>query len=76
MKYEIIEKLGSGGNATIYKIKTNNNQVVALKKLYKDANKEKKSRFRDEIDVIKQNCKEIVGIIPIIWSSKYKFEYD
>ena len=75
MEYNIIEELGSGGNATVYKIQTNDNKIFALKKLHENASREKKSRFRDEIDVIKQNHKEIDGIIPIIWSSKHRLEY-
>lgn len=31
MKYNITKKLGSGGNATVYEIQTNDNKIIALK---------------------------------------------
>lgn len=68
-KYTAKKKsLGSGGNATVYKVKRcEDNQEFALKSLAEPHmnNKEKCSRFRDEIRTL-LNCKNIEGVIPIV----------
>lgn len=64
--YEKIKELGSGGNANVYFVRSKENQgEFALKQLYQTS-KERRVRFVDEINIIKDNFKEIEGIIPII----------
>lgn len=69
--YEIIDELGEGGNAKVYRVKCKeDNKEYALKDLVVGG-KEKRSRFVNEINTIKDNYQEIEGIIPI-----YKFSVD
>jgi len=64
--YEIISELGEGGNAKVYRVKRkDDNQDFALKDLVAGG-AEKKGRFVEEINIIKNNCELINGIIPII----------
>lgn len=73
--YEIIDKLGKGGNAKVYRVKSKeDNKEYALKSL-KDRRKEKCSRFVNEINTIKDNYQEIEGIIPIYKFSKDEYWY-
>ena len=69
--YEILEELGEGGNAKVYRVKCNeDNEEYALKDLVVGGS-EKHNRFVNEINIIKDNYREIEGIIPI-----YKFSVD
>ena len=70
-KYELIEKLGEGGNAQVYRVREfSSGNNYALKEL-KDFASEKKQRFLDEIQIMKKAGTVIEGIIPI-----YKFSID
>lgn len=74
-KYEMIDDLGEGGNAKVYRVKCiENNHKFALKELV-SGGAEKKGRFVDEINIIKNNWKEINGIIPIIEFSIEQYWY-
>ncbi|MBW7476703.1 protein kinase [Paenibacillus oenotherae] len=68
-KYKIIELLGSGGNANVYKAKDIEGNLFAVKVLkvgkYPAFNKKYK-RFKDEVQVVKSNQTAISGIVPII----------
>lgn len=67
--FDEIKKLGSGGNADVYLVlEKATGKQYALKEL-RVRSEEKKSRFISEIQVAKDNCESILGIIPI-------FEYD
>ena len=69
--YEIIDELGEGGNAKVYRVKCKeDNEEYALKDLVVGG-KEKHSRFVNEINTIKDNYQKIDGIIPI-----YEFSVD
>lgn len=69
--YEIIDELGEGGNAKVYRVKCKeDNEEYALKDLVVGG-KEKHSRFVNEINTIKDNYQKIDGIIPI-----YRFSVD
>lgn len=73
--YEKISELGEGGNAIVYHVKCKvDGQEFALKELATGGT-EKKARFIDEINIIKNNCEEIDGIIPIIDSSTDEYWY-
>ena len=73
--YENMGELGEGGNAKVYHIKCKaDNKEYALKDLVAGGN-EKKGRFIDEINVIKDNYKEVKGIIPIIEYSIEEYWY-
>lgn len=63
--YEKIGELGEGGNGKVYRVKCKSNEEYALKELTNGSN-EKKTRFIDEINIIKDNCRKVKGIIPII----------
>lgn len=73
--YECIEELGEGGNAKVYHVKCkNNNEDYALKQLNVGGS-EKRGRFIDEINTIKDNCSEVKGILPIIEFSTDEYWY-
>ncbi len=73
--YENMGELGKGGNAKVYHVKCKaDNKDYALKDLIAGGN-EKKGRFIDEINVIKGNCTEIEGIIPIVKFSNDEYWY-
>lgn len=73
--YDILNELGEGGNAKVYHVKSKENgEEYALKQLY-TGGQEKKGRFIDEINVIKDNCREIEGIIPIYDFSMEEYWY-
>ena len=48
-KYYEIEKIGEGGNSTVYKVKDDDEKEYALKLLSKKHNKESIKRFKNEI---------------------------
>lgn len=65
-KYDRLSSLGSGGNGKVYKVQSKKNKnEVALKELT-SVNEERKARFTDEINVMKDNFNRIDGIIPIL----------
>lgn len=73
--YEIIDELGEGGNAKVYRVKCKeDNEEYALKVLVVGG-KEKHSRFVNEINTIKDNYQIIEGIIPIYRSSVEEYWY-
>lgn len=73
--YDIIEKLGEGGNANVYHVRDNTNCMeLALKELY-NKSYEKKARFINEIHITEQNASTIPGIIPIIESNEEEYWY-
>ena len=68
--YQILDVLGKGGNAKVYKvIDKKSREVIALKQLTKYSG-ERKARFKKEIQVMQDNADKIDGIIPIITSCK------
>lgn len=73
--YDIIEKLGAGGNANVYHVRNKTNCMeLALKELYNKSN-EKKARFINEIHIIKRNVSTTPGIIPIIEYNEEEYWY-
>lgn len=69
-KYEKIEKIGGGGNATVYLVKCKADNVeYSLKELH-SMTREKKARFSDEIETLNQHSQKTSGIIPICDYSK------
>jgi histidine kinase len=73
--YEIIDELGEGGNAKVYRVKCKeDNEEYALKDLVVGG-KEKYSRFINEINTIKENYQIIEGIIPIYRFSVEEYWY-
>lgn len=73
--YEIVDELGEGGNAKVYRVKCKeDNEEYALKDLVVGG-KEKHSRFVNEINTIKDNYQIIEGIIPIYRFSVEEYWY-
>ncbi len=74
-KFDMIEELGEGGNAKVFRVKEKiSGTEVALKYLC-NRSTEKKSRFDDEIQIMSENCASIDGVIPIIEYSKEQLWY-
>ncbi|BCZ46656.1 hypothetical protein psyc5s11_27230 [Clostridium gelidum] len=63
--YNTLNELGEGGNAKVYHVQCKDNEEEYALKDLNAGGAEKKGRFIDEINVIKDNCTEIEGIIPI-----------
>ena len=67
-KYELIYEIGGGGNGKVYKVRCkDNDKTFALKELHNSKKKQKEStqRFLDEIKIMKDNFKKVVGVMPI-----------
>lgn len=75
--YTEISKLGEGGNADVYLVEDNKSGFrYALKELRSNnRSEEKKSRFISEIQIARDNCDLIQGIIPIIFYSMDDYWY-
>lgn len=74
-KFDVIDRLGTRGNATVYQVNAKETgEEFALKELY-NRSQEKKCRFIEEINIMAQNYKIVDGIIPIIDSSTEEFWY-
>lgn len=77
-KYSKIEELGKGGNAQVWIVEDKNNVQYALKKLKRFNGKKfrvRKSRFKNEIEVMQKNSKKIEGIMPVLDFSKKELWY-
>ncbi len=72
-KYDLQgEKLGRGGNANVFRVKekaTGDEYALKVLKIYKNRNYEREGRFRDEIEIMSKNYRELDGIMPIIDAS-------
>lgn len=74
-RFEIKDTLGQGGNANVYYVIDSSTSLeYALKELY-NLNPEKKVRFLNEIEVMKNNAPFIDGIIPIADSCEEEYWY-
>lgn len=66
-RYEVIEELGEGGNATVYLVKNViTEDEYALKPFTRPKDKEKMERFKREISVVNEYKDSIAGILPIV----------
>lgn len=74
-QFEKINQLGEGGNAEVYHVKHNaTGQEYALKDLVKGG-PEKRSRFIEEIHIMRKYGSTITGILPIFYYSEDKYWY-
>lgn len=65
--YIVVEELGKGGNAKVWKVKhKKTSEEYALKQLTATRFKDARSRFRREIRIVAEKSKSIQGILPII----------
>lgn len=74
VSFNTVTKLGKGGNAKVSLVKDTNGNVIALKELT-NKTKEKKARFINEIDIMKQYGSKESGVLPIIDYSKEEYWY-
>lgn len=72
--YEVIRKLGEGGNAQVLHVRNRESNKECALKILKVKNDEKKHRFKEEIKIIKNHV-EINGILPIYDYSFKDFWY-
>ena len=73
--FEEIKKIGEGGNADVYLVKEKMSEnEYALKEL-RNRTEEKKARFVSEIQIAKENCSRIPGIIPIFLEDSANYWY-
>lgn len=63
-KWEVVEKIGQGGNGVVYKV-TDGKNKYALKTLLKFSQTKSYSRFRDEVEALYKGA-SIKGVIDII----------
>lgn len=75
ISYNTLKELGEGGNAKVYHVQCKDNEEEYALKDLNAGGAEKKGRFIDEINVIKDNCTEIEGIIPIFDFSVDEYWY-
>lgn len=73
--YEVIQELGRGGNAKVFRVININNKEEYALKVLAHHKKEKRLRFKEEIKVMKDNCTKIDGIIPVFDFSYKKYWY-
>ena len=73
--YKIIKQLGEGGNAIVELVEDPDHNRVALKKLKDNSSRERKERFKYEIDVLKKWSNTVDGIIPIFDYSVSEYWY-
>ena len=74
-QFKEIKQLGSGGNAEVYRVKHYaTGQEYALKVLVKNQ-KEGRSRFLEEIHIMREYGPTITGILPIFYYSEDEYWY-
>lgn len=65
--YIVVEELGKGGNAKVWKVRhKKTSEEYALKQLTATRFKDARPRFRREIRIVAEKSKSIQGILPII----------
>lgn len=64
-EYEILEQVGQGGSATVFKARNNDGEVVAIKAIEKNkTTKDKLKRFKNEIEFCRKNKnKNIIEVL-------------
>ena len=74
-RYKLCEELGEGGNAKVFRVQEKSTgKEFALKQLV-HKNTEKKTRFINEIQIVKEYVDKIDGILPIYEYSADEFWY-
>ena len=73
--YEIIRKLGRGGNAEVSLVRNKRNQEDVALKVLTRLNKERKQRFTDEIAILRRITGCVDGILPILESDDKDYWY-
>lgn len=74
-RYQMLRELGEGGNARVYLVKSLDRPEEYALKTLNNRGTEKRSRFIDEIHVMRDNCDTIEGILPVLDFSESEFWY-
>lgn len=64
-KWELLEKLGVGGNGEVWTVTNNDAEHFAIKLLYRGGNDEPYKRFCREIEAL-QKLEDFTGIVPLL----------
>lgn len=75
VRYQELRELGEGGNARVYLVKSFDRPEEYALKTLNNRGTEKRSRFVDEIHVMRDNCDTIEGILPVLDYSESEFWY-
>lgn len=74
-RYESCDDLGEGGNANVYRVREKSTGNEYALKILANKTTEKKARFINEIQIVKEYVDKIDGILPIYEYSEDEFWY-
>ena len=74
-RYEACDDLGEGGNANVYRVREKSTGNEYALKILANKTTEKKARFINEIQIVKEYVDQIDGILPIYEYSGDEFWY-